>query len=186
MPTNLVWTSITPIEGINLTQTYAAPYSQSSVTSATNDPSNPSDGTVQLGSIVFANNDSAWVLLQASTTITAYNCVAFDANFKANNITSALAIANPMGIGVPQFSTGVTDPGVNPYFWAAIKGGGGMLVNVSGSAGTGVVVNTGTQAGYLTVSTTGTTIRSLLFNTSTGASGTTDIVMQWPHTAALG
>ncbi len=41
MPTILQWTSITPIEGINLTQTYASPYVQTSVTSATNDPSNP-------------------------------------------------------------------------------------------------------------------------------------------------
>ncbi len=186
MPTNYQWFSTTPLEGINLTQTYQSPYVQTSVSSATNDPSNPGGQTMQLGSIVFGNLDSAWVLLQASTTITAYNCIAFDANFKANNITSALAIANPMGIGVPQVPSGVIDPGVNPYFWAAIKGASGMLVNVSGSAGTGVVVNTGTQAGYLTVSTTGTTIRSLLFNTSTGASGTTDIVMQWPHTSVLG
>lgn len=186
MPTILQWTSITPIEGINLTQTYATPYSQSSVTSTTNDPANPGGQTLALGSIVFGNADSSWVLLQASTTITAYNCVAFDANFKANNITSALAIANPLGIGVPQVATGVIDPGVNPYFWCAIKGGSGMLVNVSGSAGTGVVVNTGTQAGYLTVSSTGTTIRGLLFNTSTGASGTTDIVMNFPRTSVLG
>jgi len=186
MPTNLTWFSVSPLEGINLTQTYSAPYSQTTVTSSTNDPSYPSAPTMALGSLVTGNLDSLWVLLQASTTITAYNCVAFDANFKANNITSALAIANPLGIGVPQVSSGTIDPGVNPYFWCAIKGGGGMLVNVSGSAGTGVVVNTGTQAGYLTVSTTGTTIRGLLFNTSTGASGTTDIVMNFPRTAALG
>ncbi len=147
MPTNLLWSSITPIEGINLTQTYASPYDATAATSASNDPSNPSTGTLALGSIVFGNLDSAWVLLKASTTITAYNCIAFDANFKANNITSALAIANPMGIGVPQVSSGTIDPGVNPYFWAAIKGASGMLVNVSGSAGTGVVVNTGTLAG---------------------------------------
>lgn len=186
MPTNLQWFSSTPLEGINLTQTYATPYVQTSVSSATNDPSNPGGQTLPLGTIVNGNLESMWVLLQASTTITAYNCVAFDANFKANNITSALAIANPMGIGVPQVPTGTIDPGVNPYFWCAIKGGGGMLVNVSGSAGTGVVVQTGTAAGYLTVSATGTTIRGLLFNTSTGASGTTDIVMSFPRTAALG
>ncbi len=185
MPTNLNWLSTSPIEGINLTATYPAPYSQSTAPSATNDPSYPST-TLALGTLMNGNLDSMWVLLQASTTITAYNCVSFDANFKANNITSALAIANPMGIGIPQVPSGTIDPGVNPYFWCAIKGGGGMLVNVSGSAGTGVVVNTGTQAGYLTVSTTGTTIRGILFNTSTSASGTTDLVMGYPRTAALG
>lgn len=177
MPTNLQWFSVMPLEGINLTATEAL--ASSSI------PELPGQ-TMPLGTTVIGNLGSVWVRLQASTTITAYNCVAFDANFKANNITSALAIANPLGIGVPQVPSGVIDPGVNPIFWCAIKGASGMLVNVSGSAGTGVVVNTGTQAGYLTVSTTGTTIRGLLFNTSTGASGTTDIVMTFPRTLGLG
>ena len=188
------WRTIEPIAGLDFNQTYAA--AQPVTTSATSAVSNmeqsmfgyPGDtlGTTRVGI-----NDSEWVLVKASATITQYNVVVWDDQFNANNITTALALtgAYALNVGVAQFTTyqGATvttaDPASNPVFWAAVKGTG-MQVNVSGSAGTGVAVNTGTTPGLISISTTGTAIKNIQLFAS-GASGATECTLRFPKATGL-
>lgn len=187
------WYAIDPMLGLNFNQTYSSVVAvPSSVTSTPPPDINESSQLVApdlLGTCRKGTDNSEWILLKASTTVTQFNIVCFDDSYNANNETSALALAGNM-LAVCQVQTygGVTatsvDPGSNPVFWAMIKGTGAQ-VNVSGSAGTGVAVNNGTLAGQLTISSTGTAIRGIVLLASTGASAAVECMVLYPHATSF-
>lgn len=114
----------------------------------TTDPSYPGLPH-KLGDRVQGNGGSEWLFVQASTTVTAYNVVAIDAAFKANNITSALATSNAYVYGIAEFppsqlgttvSLGNANGGVvnaGDQFWAALKIAAGGQVNGAVTAAVG-------------------------------------------------
>jgi hypothetical protein len=188
------WRTIEPIEGIDFNQTY--PTSQFITTSATSQVSNleqsmfgfPGDA---LGTRRTGTNESEWVLVKASTTVTQYNVVAWDDSFNANNYTTALGLSGPgLNLGLAQFTTyqgqavTVADPATNPVFWAAVRGTG-LQVNVSGSAGTGVAINNGTTPGSVSISTTGSAIKGLVLYASAGASAAVECSVRYPKGTSL-
>lgn len=129
--------------------------------------------TDALGTVHKGINNSEWILVKASTTITQYMLCVIDDNFNANPFTTALAVAGG-ALGAAQFTTylGQTittaDPAVNPVFWACVRGSGIKLA-ASGSVGTGAAVGTGTSAGYVSISATGSTLKRVMFMASAGA-----------------
>jgi hypothetical protein len=104
--------------------------------------------TMNLGDRVQGNNDSLWVFVQASTTVTAGNAVTWGEAFNANNATQALAgLGRPIGIaqfyvagqGPGSIQSTLTQDAAQPgdYFWAAIQGVG-LVANISATSGTNV------------------------------------------------
>jgi len=187
------WYSIENNMGINFNTTYQSVVGvPASVTSTPPPDINESSQLVandSLGTVRKGTDDSDWILLKASTTVTQFMVVCWDDSYNANNVTSALALAGEAKLGVPQIQTysGVTassaDPGSNPVFWAMIRGTGAQVF-VSGSAGTGVAVNSGTLAGAITISTTGTGIKGIILLAS-GASGATECMILYPKATSL-
>lgn len=105
-------------------------YPQTSIT-ITTDPAYPAP-TNKLGDRVQGENESEWMFVMASATISQYNCIAIDKNFKATNITSALVVSNLYTYGFAQFK--VTQANTGDYFWALLKANAGVGINVSPSA----------------------------------------------------
>src|SRR5690606_35656183 len=106
-----------------------------------------------LGERAHGDGGSEWVFVQASTTVSQYMAVVIDANFKANNLTSALIASNVYAIGLAQFND-VTQADAGDYFWACLKANGGVAANVSPSAGRGVALYIAGTAGMFTSSAT--------------------------------
>lgn len=98
--------------------------------------------TPKLGDIVWANNGSQWVYVQAGTTVTAFNAVAISPGFSAQNWTAALATSNAYSYGVAEFqpvnnvSVGAAVGGVantSEFFWALVKANAGVRINATGT-----------------------------------------------------
>ena len=142
-----------------------------------------------LGTCRKGTDGSEWILLKASTTITQFNLVMYDDSYNANDFATNGGLSG-YNVAVCQVQTyaGVTtttvDPGVNPVFWAAIRGVG-MQVQVSGSAGTGVALGNGTTPGSVSVSTTGTAIHGVVLYASNGTSQATECMVLYPHCGAF-
>jgi hypothetical protein len=187
------WRSIEPIAGLDFNQTYVAAQPVSvSVTSGVSNMEQsmfgyPGDA---LGTSRKGTNDSEWVLVKASSTVTQYNVVVWDDAFNANNVTTALAVsALGANCGLAQFTNyqgqtvTVADPAINPVFWACIRGVG-LQVNVSGSAGTGVAVNIAvSQPGAVTISATATSIHRLVLFASATANAVVECSIRYPVAA---
>lgn len=110
-------------------------------TNITTNPEYPNTvGTPALGERVDGINGSEWLFVQASTTVTAFNAVCIDENFRANNMTSALIASNVYAYGIAEFQSSVANgPGSSgDKFWALLKADFGVAVNISESAGRGV------------------------------------------------
>jgi hypothetical protein len=128
----------------------------------TTDPSIPAP-RAKLGDRVQGNGGSEWIFVQASATVTAYNVVAIDSNFKAANATIILAASQQYVFGIAEFppnqlgstvSIGNAAGGVvntGDFFWAALKIAAGGKVNCATTAALGakLFVN-GLHAGSLT------------------------------------
>lgn len=161
-------------EGIDLNNTAAAIVSTV--------PEYPGQGPV-LGDIVEGNNGSLWMLVQATTTITSKNIVAIDANFRAINASTALALDKLHTLGVAQFAQSAADPAVAPVFWACIRAMGGLLVNCTGTVSTGQAANlyVSGSGGMLATTSTGTTLIGVYINTGiTSATAATDVIWMGP------
>ena len=185
------WYGIDNALGINFNQSYASVVAvAASVLSTGNiDQSEQLVASDALGIIRKGSDDSEWVLLKASTTITQFMVVCYDDSYNANSETSALALAgNKLALCQVQTYGGVTavsvDPAANPVFWAMVRGTGAQ-VYVSGSAGTGVAINSGTAAGQVSISTTGTAIHGIVLLASTGASTNVECMVLYPHAGAF-
>ncbi len=172
------WFCTEASEGVDLNTTQPA-------INLTTNPETP--GLPQnLGTVREGSANSLWVLVQASTTITQFNLVVIDDSFKANNFTTASALANPAyQMGLAEFAQSSADPGSNPVFWCAIRGTG-MQVNVSGSAGTGVTVNNGTTPGMVSISATGTNLAGIVLYASAGASAAVECAINFPRLKNFG
>jgi hypothetical protein len=192
----LLWYSEDPKVGFALNNTFTAwtSVAQSTIVETPGPIS-------KLGDVCQGNNNSKWVYVQASSTVTAGNVVYISPQFTANNIgTSANATAlvvpaslakSNLNIGIAQFTNGnptniqATGTQVvantNDYFWACLEAEAGLQINTSGSitAGTVVYVANATN-GSVTVagSTSAVTLLNLYCNTASttstaGASQTT-------------
>ena len=189
------WRPTEPILGLDFNQTYAA--AQPITVSATSQVSNleqsmfgyPGDA---LGTRRVGTNDSEWVLVKASATITQYNLVSWDDAFNANNFTTALALtaAGAVNVGAAEFTTyqgqavTVADPATNPVFWAAVRGAG-MGLNISGSAGTGVQLNNGTTPGSISISSTGTALKGITVYASATGGAAIEVGLRYPRATAF-
>lgn len=139
--------------------------------------------TYRLGERVQGLGGSEWMFVQASTTVTALNVVVIDNNFKANNITSALAASQVYSYGIAHFKSTVADGGTGgngDYFWALMMARGGFSVQIVPSATRGVqlYINT-TTPGALTASATALQVQNIFIVTAAGTSSgvTAEFVM---------
>ena len=187
------WYAIDSNLGINFNQTYTSVVNvASNVADSNTAPVSESQQQIApdlLGTARKGTDESEWVLLKASTTITQFNLIMWDDSYNANNFTTAGALSgNQVGLCQVQTYGGVTatsvDPGANPVFWAMIRGVGAQVA-VSGSAATGVQLNTGGAAGQVSVSTTGTALHGVVLYASAGASGAVECLVLYPHVTAF-
>src|SRR5215470_14837698 len=135
----LNWFPLVPKAGANFQQTITVVNSQgcgatalSAITGQTGYelPAAP----FALGERQQGNNDSVWVFVKASTTVTAGNLVAIDEQYNANNMTTTLGASLRFGVGIAQFFTQGNGPGgiqstatqataqPGDFFWAAQQG----------------------------------------------------------------
>jgi hypothetical protein len=121
-----------------------------------------------LGTRVQGNNNSEWVFVQASTTVSQNSLVAIDVNFAANPLTTTLASSLVYTYGICQIGTmQATNCQPNDYFWALLRASGGATINVSATAARGVQLYVATaQAGAVTSTASGTAVKNLYINTS--------------------
>ena len=148
----------------------------------------------QLGDRVQGNNNSVWIFVQASTTVTAGNLVAIDVNFKANNMTGAFASSLRYTSGIAQFGgstilSSLTQQTAQPldFFWAALQGAG-LCVNCVTSAAAGVQLYvSGTAGSVMSTASSTNPILGLIANTAFTASGSntvTDMIAVEPIRAS--
>lgn len=186
------WRSLDPIMGLDFNQTYATVNAVSaSGTSATGNLEESNLPGDSLGTRHTGTNDSEFVLVKASTTITQYTLICWDDAFNANPLTTALALAGKnINVGVPQFTTyqgqivTSADPSTNPVFWVAVRGNG-MQVQVSGSSTVGVQLTTGGIGNQVSISTTGTNFYGLSLLATGGASGIYECTIRYPKATAI-
>jgi len=148
-----------------------------------------------VGDHIQGNNNSLWIFLKASTTITAGNVVIWDSAFNANNATVTLATSNK-GAGIAQFYISGNGPGSiqstlqvataqpGDFFWAATQGQGLVVtMNATTSVGNGLYLVAGSP-GQLTPATSGTARVFSLFAGSAsaiaGSNTTTDAFSETP------
>jgi hypothetical protein len=135
--------------------------------------------THKLGDVVKGNNDSEWLFVQASTTVTQNNVIAIDVNFAANNLTTTIASSNVYSYGIAEFQSTLANAG--DYFWALRRASGGATVNVSATAAHGVQLYIATAVaggGSLTSTASGTAVKNIFVNTSlVAASAFVDVVI---------
>lgn len=125
--------------------------------SVTTDPSVPAP-RAKLGDRVQGNAGSWWMFVQASATVTCFNTVAIDQNYKAANVTQGMITSNVYTYGVfesqpNQFGATVSIGNANggvantgDFFWALMGAIGGAQLNVltTALAGARLFVNVGT------------------------------------------
>jgi len=187
----LNWFPTDPKSGASLQQTQTVVNSQGSGATALSAITGQTGyelpaANFALGERVQGNNDSLWVFVKASTTVTAGNLVAIDEQYNANNLTQTLAASLRFDIGIAQFYTQGQGPGSiqstatqataqpGDFFWAAQQGQG-LSVNIaaSGAANTQLYVSS-TTGGSVSTSTTTQIVRNLFVGTTaftTGAAG---------------
>ena len=169
MAVNTNWYPMWSKVGVGLGQVYT--YSQAGSSSNPEYTGPPA----KLLERVEGNYGSEWVMVQASTTVSQYNCVVIDNNGNANNLTSALVASNVYGYGFAQFTStqanGSTTAGQGDYFWALLKANGGVGINVSPSAGRGVQLYISQSTpGCFTSSVTSDAIMNIALQASIGTS----------------
>jgi len=130
--------------------------------SVTTNPEIPGPNSV-LGDICQGIGGSQWVFVQASATITALNCIAFDESFQAKNAVCATASSTlTKTLAIAEFQASVAGPG--DYFWAALACRGGALVNVQSTAAAGVQMYLSSSTpGALTTTLVSTTTNALIY-----------------------
>jgi hypothetical protein len=141
---------------------------QTSVT-ITNDPSVPAPRS-KLGDRRQGANGSEWMFVIAGATVTAFNFIAINGNFSAQNNTTAVQASGIYTFGVAEFQ-GISTDGTSllnaqpgDYFWACMKANGGLRINapstISVALGAKLYVSQDTP-GFLSTSTTTSTSQFL-------------------------
>ena len=114
-----------------------------------------------LGERAQGNAGSEWVFVRASATVSAFNLVAINKDYRAINLTTALPASNIYTFGIAQFQPrgGVTSGNANggvvntdDYFWALVKCAQGARVNATVSATMTVATQlyiSGSHPGYV-------------------------------------
>ena len=169
------WFTIDNREGVDLNNPNPTVYSSSAGTT----PETP--GPYQrLGSRVQGNNNSEWVMVQASTTVSQNSLCAIDVNFAANPLTTTIASSLVYTYGICQIGTQqATNCQPGDYFWALLRASGGATINISATAAKGVQLYIATALpGAVTSTSTGTAVKNLYVNTApTAATITVDCVI---------
>jgi hypothetical protein len=141
------------------------------------------DSRARLGEPAEGIGGSEWMLVQASTTVTAFNVVAIDNVFKANNATSLLAASQVYSYGIAHFKSTLADGGTSgngDYFWALMIARGGFTVTINPSATRGAALYISTTVpGALTASATVFQMQNIVIVTAAGSSAgvTAEFVM---------
>lgn len=167
MAVNTNWFPMDGKEGLGLNT--VIPYAQAGGTA--DYPAPPA----KLLDRVQGNYGSEWLFVQASSTVSQYNCVVIDNSGNANNMTSALVASNVYAYGFAQFAAtqanGSSTAGQGDYFWALLKANGGVGINLSASAGRGVQLYiSGAVPGAFTSSVTSNAIMGIALQASIGTS----------------
>ena len=133
----------------------------------TTNPETPAQ-RLQLGTRVQGNNNSEWVMVLASTTVSQNSLVAIDVNFSATPLTTTLASSLVYTFGLCQIGTQqATNCQPGDYFWAQLRASGGATINVVGTAARGAQLYISTsQPGALTSTASGTAVKNIFANTS--------------------
>lgn len=159
MAVNTNWYALDPKLGFNLANTYTI--------SSTATPEVPQPPAV-LGDRINGNLGSEWIFLQASATVSANNLIAFDNNYKAVVLTSALVVSLAYSLGVSQMNVSAAATG--DYFWGLLKANSGVAINVHSSVQKNAFVYLSGQAGCITSSATGDVFGQIFVQASIGTS----------------
>jgi hypothetical protein len=194
MTANLSWYPMDAKAGTNLQQR------QTIVTTGAlsqQTPETPAP-TMNLGDRVQGNNNSVWVFVKASTTVTAGNAVIWDEAFNANNATATLAVTDK-GIAIAQFYVIGNGPGgiqstlqqdaaqPGDYFWAAVQGAG-LVANITATASANAPLYlVAGSPGQLSSTVATVRVAGLFAGTSgssfSGSNTTVDVVSETPMIA---
>ena len=169
------WVSTDNKSGIDLNNPNPAVYVSSSNTNV----SEPGPRQA-LGSRVQGINNSEWVQVIASTTVSQNSMVAIDASFNANPLTTTLASSLVYSYGICQIGTQqATNCQPGDYFWALLRASGGATLNVVTTAAKGVQLYiASSQAGALSSTASGTAVKNIYVNTTLSGSSTfVDVVI---------
>jgi hypothetical protein len=156
--------------------------------SVTTNPEIPGPNST-LGDTCQGVGGSQWVFVKASTTVTALNVVYIDESFNANNcnLTIATGVSHQKTVGIAEFQASVANAG--DYFWAAVRGQGGFLANVQGTAAAGVQLYISSSApGSLTTTVTSSASNGAVNNifvvgALVSATAAVEVVFQFPQTS---
>lgn len=175
----LNWYAEDPRIGMGLNFTVTAWTSAAQTTA----PELPGPGAA-VGDTCNGQNNSKWIFVQASTTITCGNVIWISKTYKANNLLGNPSLGTTFGgtqalsditIGFAQFTNGLitniqtssaqVTAQPNDYFWALLEADAGIWVNVA---------NTSCQSGAKAVYQSQAKLGSILTtaDTSTSASAT--------------
>ena len=153
--------------------------------STTTNPDYPA-ASFALGERCQGNNDSHWVFVQASATVTANMLIAFNSNFKATTLTSALVVSQVYSYAVAEFQASAAATG--DYFWALISANRGVAVNAVASTSTTSFVFIAGTAGMITSSATSNALMNIVpvsATLTTSASGPMEVAIKAPIQPAL-
>src|SRR5215472_7045961 len=179
----LNWFPLDPKAGANFQQTITVVNSQGSGATALSAITGQTGyelpaAPFALGERQQGNNNSLWVFVKASTTVTAGNVVVIDEQYNANNMTLTLATSLRFGIGIAQFfnpglGSGSIQSTANQFtaqpgdfFWAAEQGQG-LSVNIvaTGAANSQLFVSSTTPGSVGTAASTAS-VRGLFVGTT--------------------
>ena len=201
MTANFSWFPMdNKVPGVNLQQTQTVVNSQGSTATALSAITGqtgyelPASGAV-LGDHIQGNNNTLWIFLKATTTVTAGNAVFWTSGFTAFNATVTLAVTAG-GVGIAQFYTTGNGPGSiqstlqqgtaqpGDFFWAATQGAG-LVVNLTATTSvSNALYLVAGSPGQLTGATSGTARVNGLYSGSasnfTGSNTTTDAFSEIP------
>lgn len=189
------WYAVDPMLGINFNQSYLTTVNvASSVTSnSTTSDINESMQLIApdaLGTSRKGTDNSEWILLKASTTITQFMLVMYDDSYNANGATIAGVLSGyQLALCQVQTYNGVTatsvDPGSNPVFWAMLRGAGAQI-QMSGSAGTGVALNFGSAAGQISICATNCALKGIMLYASGASAVPVECMVLYPRGTVVG
>lgn len=141
-----------------------------------------------LGDICQGVGGSQWMFVQASTTVTAFNVVMIDNNFKANNCnfqdtSGASTFSLSKTLGLAEFQVSVANAG--DYFWAQLAGRGGSAVNVQSTAAANAQLYISSSTpGAVTTTVASSATNAILYNAAipsslTGATAAVELVFAY-------
>ncbi len=168
--------STTPVEGVDINNTYTV--------SASLTPETPAPPFL-VGTEVIGLSGAQYVFVQASTSISANDFVAITGSHTANSLTSVNIVSSLGGrIGVAPGSPVVTSTGIaaGTYFWAQINGTGVSANAIAASTASATQLYTSLTAGILaSVTSTSSQIVAGVVMTASATANPQTFAMSWPR-----